>query len=181
MPQAPTLTSLQLPSGCGDLPPFDRAALPRLLLWTAVALPAVPLAGALVADGWPAQRFLALYVAPLFAAAPLWLRLRLRAPDAARGIRAWLDGAVLLLSFLRFVLGGVLPFSGHTLFLTYSGLTTRDAWYRWLAAALVVETTVFKLWLWRDASSWALGIALGLLAAWSYSRLSPRHGRPPRS
>jgi hypothetical protein len=72
------------------------------------------------------------------------------------------------------VLGELLPFSGHMLFLAYSGLTTRRTWYRGLALALLVETTVFKLWLWRDVTSWALGLALGLLAAFGYSRSTAR-------
>ncbi|MBA2670105.1 MAG: hypothetical protein H0U67_07035, partial [Gemmatimonadetes bacterium] len=59
----------------------------------------------------------------------------------------------------------MLPFSGHMLFLTYSGLVTRHAWYRVLAAVLLAETTVFKLWLWDDPSSWVWGLALGAVAA----------------
>jgi hypothetical protein len=63
------------------------------------------------------------------------------------------------------VLGEVLPFSGHMLFLTYSGLTTTARWYRWLALVLLAETTVFKLWVWRDVYSWSLGLVIGLVAA----------------
>lgn len=76
-------------------------------------------------DSWAAARFLTLYVAPLLLAAPLWARERLRALGAAGSTRWWriaLDAAVVLLSIARFVVGEVLPFSGHMLFLTYTGL-----------------------------------------------------------
>lgn len=144
----------------------------RVLLAAAVAFPAAALAGAVLvragatglgARSGAAATFLAWYVAPLFLAAPLWLRERLHVAGRARA----LDAAVLVLAFARFAGGGwLLPFSGHMLFLTYSSLTppaTRG--YRLLAAALLIETTVFKLWIWRDPRSWALGLVLGLLAA----------------
>lgn len=137
----------------------------RLLVWGAVVLPAAAIAAALVVHGWAAQRFLAFYVAPLFLAAPLWVRLRLEAKSIEWNGRTIVDIAVLVLSFLRFVLGEILPFSGHMLFLVYSGLTTRERWYQLLGLVLLIETTVFKLWLWRDRYSWGLGLALGLLAA----------------
>ena len=70
------------------------------------------------------------------------------------------------LAFARFVVGTVLPFSGHMLFLTYTVLTIgRVRWYRRLAVVLLVETTIFKLWLWRDPYSWSIGLGLGAVAA----------------
>lgn len=152
-----------------------------MLVATAVAAPLACLVAAPVAltwlDSWEAARFLALYVAPLFLAAPLWARERLRAHMATGGAPGWrplLDGAVVLLSLARFVLGEVLPFSGHMLFLTYTVLLPASRAYHWLAAVLLVETTVFKLVLWADVSSWAIGLVVGALAAglvrWAGSR-----------
>jgi hypothetical protein len=109
-------------------------------------------------------RFLALYVAPMFLAAPLWARQRLAGLEQRPASVRAVDGGVLVLSLARFVAGGVLPFSGHMLFLTYSGLTVRARGYRWLVGLLLLETTVFKLWLWRDPQSWSLGLGLGLAA-----------------
>jgi hypothetical protein len=146
----------------------DRAFLDRFLLSSAVVLTVGALGAAVVADDWRARSFFALYIAPLFLVAPLWVRLRVAGPRPARGTRAWVDVVVFVLSCLRYLFTGLFPFSGHMLFLTYSALTTREAWYRWVAAALLVETTVFKLWVWRDATTWSLGLALGLLAAVAY-------------
>jgi hypothetical protein len=109
---------------------------------------------------------MALYVAPLFLAAPLWARQRLDMLEhlTARALVA--DVLVTSLAFARFVAGERLPFSGHMLFLAYTLLTPGLAsWYRLLAVVLLVETTVFKLWLWSDATSWALGLVLGVGAA----------------
>ena len=137
--------------------------------------PAAAVAAAAFVHGWPAQRFLLFYVAPLFLAAPLWVELRISENGLAVTRQSLMDGAITVAAFLRFVLGTILPFSGHMLFLTYTGLTTPRGWYRWLALGLIVETTVFKLWLWRDRYSWSLGLLLGLAAA-AYTRV--RLSRP---
>jgi hypothetical protein len=161
-----------------------RAWLHRALGWLAVALPVACLAAAALAQAgllpvgarrMEAARFLALYAAPLFLAVPLWARHRLAALERLPATALVADVVVTALAAARFVLGTWLPFSGHMLFLAYSGLTVDGARaYRALALLLAVETTVFKLWLWRDVTSWALGLALGLLAA-----AIVRAGRPP--
>ncbi|HEX8903837.1 MAG TPA: hypothetical protein VF771_03290 [Longimicrobiaceae bacterium] len=148
-----------------------RSLVRKLLLAAAVALPALALVAALLvrlrivdlgARSGAAVTFLVFYVAPLFIAAPLWLRERVDVVGRARV----LDLAVVALAFARFVGGGILPFSGHMLFLTYSLLARPISFrYRLLAVALLIETTVFKLWIWRDPRSWGLGLALGLAAA----------------
>lgn len=160
------------------------ALIRRVLLAAAVAFPAAAIAAAVLVRygildfderSGAAATFLVWYVAPLFLAAPLWLRGRLHVAGRTRA----LDAAVTVLAFARFVSGGLLPFSGHMLFLTYSALTppvTRG--YRLLALALLIETTIFKLWIWRDPRSWALGLVLGLLAAASL-RVGRDASNPP--
>jgi hypothetical protein len=143
----------------------DSRTLARLLLWGAIICPVGAIAATFFVDGWPAQRFLILYVAPLFLAAPLWVRLRLEAYSSATVFRTAVDATVFILSFARFVSGDLLPFSGHMFFLTYSGLTTTTTSYRLLALLLILETTWFKLWLWRDPLTWTVGLILGILAA----------------
>jgi hypothetical protein len=137
----------------------------RALRWSAILFPCAAVVAALFVHGWPAQRFLLFYVAPLFLAAPLWAELRIGESGFALTRRSLMDGAITVAAFLRFVLGTILPFSGHMLFLTYTGITTPQRWYRWLALALIVETTAFKLWLWRDRYSWSLGLLIGIVAA----------------
>jgi hypothetical protein len=147
-------------------------AIRRWLRWSAIVLPTMAITSAPFVRGWPAQRFLAFYVAPLLLAAPIWVQLRIGESGPAMTKMVVVDGAVILFSFLRFAFGAILPFSGHMLFLTYSVVTTSQRWYRWLALALIVETTFFKLWLWEDARSWLLGLFIGLSAA-AYVRLQP--------
>jgi hypothetical protein len=156
----------------------------RALLVIAVVFPVLALLAAVLvrmhvvdlgARTGAASTFLVLYAAPLFLAAPVWLRERV---DVARRSLP-LDLAVTVLALARFVLGSaVLPFSGHMLFLTYSLLAGPvSARYRWLAMALLAETTYSKLWIWRDPRSWALGLVLGLAAAAAWWLMRKRSGR----
>jgi hypothetical protein len=147
---------------------LDLQTTRRILWWSAVLLPAGAIAASFFFPDWEAKRLLIFYIAPLFFAAPIWVRVRISEWQTLSSSSFTLDAVVFLLSFLRFVSGQFLPFSGHMLFLTYSGLTTRSTGYRLLALGLLVETTIFKLWLWRDPTSWALGLAIGLIAAALY-------------
>lgn len=147
----------------------SRLRLDRWLLIAAFVAPLVAVvAGAVhyamtgTIDG---LRFLALYVAPMFLAAPIWVRIRLVGLEERRGRIRALDAIIFLLAVLRFIVGGALPFSGHMLFLTYTLVTVRAAGYRWLVGALLLETTVFKLIVWHDLYSWSIGLGLGLAAA----------------
>ena len=154
-----------------------RRALDRALLAAAVIAPLLWVVAGIVIyrtrHSAELARFLALYVAPIFGAAPLWIRERL-AHRPPLPLRVWLiDGLVVALSAIRFVVGPALPFSGHMLFLTYSGLVSRRRGYRWLALVLIAETTVFKFWEWHDPGSWAVGLAVGVVAA-LVARMSSR-------
>ena len=143
---------------------LHRPTLRRALLAAAVAVPVLAGVAAVVVDGWAARRFILFYSAPLFVALFLWIRLRLDEVEHAPPRALAVDAAAVALGFLRFT-GGWLPFSGHMLFFTCSALTTRSGAYVALAVALAAETTWFKLALWRDPASWALGIATGAILA----------------
>jgi len=136
-----------------------------LRIMTFVAPCAVVLAGVFVSP-WPVQRFLIFYVAPLLLAVLLWTNIRMPGYLNGLNILSLLDAAVLILAFVRMF--GVLPFSGHMLFIAYSSLTTRVRYYRIVGIALALETTAFKLLLWHDVASWALGLLLGVLMALLY-------------
>ena len=117
---------------------------------------------------WPGRRFLLFYFAPIVAMAFLWGGLRVAELDFyARGQLA-LDAVVLGGALARFVIGEVLPFSGHMLFFAYTLLTTRETWYRSLCLLLILETTWFKLHVWKDWKTWAVGSVSGLVfgVAW---------------
>jgi hypothetical protein len=152
------------------------------LLIAATAFPLLTFAAAVVialhavdlgAKTGAAVAFLVAYVAPLVIAAPLWLRGRLEVPMRTRVV----DIVVLALAFARFVTG-LLPFSGHMLFVTYSLLARPvSPRYRWVAGALLVETTLYKLWQWHDPRSWGIGLAAGLVAAAIVNAGAPRRVR----
>ena len=125
-----------------------RRTIDRLLGAASVLLPAAVASYALVlhAGDWSAQRFFIGYTAPLLALGPAWLRRRLASvgqrPNAADRI-----------DVLAFVAGaarsgggwGVLPYSGHTLFLTYVLLAGPGRGFRAVAVMLLATTTWFKL------------------------------------
>ena len=148
-----------------------RDTLERLLASMTIVAPILCLVLATVVyywlDSWLAARFVVLYVAPMALVAPWWIRERIRSrqSDLMRPIPRLVDATVLLLAMARFGIGEMLPFSGHMLFLTHTALTTRARRYQAVAAALIVETTIFKLWIWQDARTWAIGLTGGLLTA----------------
>ncbi|HET6763782.1 MAG TPA: hypothetical protein VFH27_08915 [Longimicrobiaceae bacterium] len=150
-------------------PEARRAWLRGALAAAGVALPLAVLACVPFVHGWPAQRYLAFYFAPMVMIAPLWLRQRLAEHGSLAGVRLGIDALVFVLAVVRTV--GILPFSGHVLFLVHTTLTARGpgaAVYRLLAIAFLLETTWFKLVIWHDPTSWSLGIAAGLLSAGGY-------------
>ena len=155
-----------------------RARLRPLLAVAAVVLPLGVLACVPFVHGWPAQRYLAFYFAPMVMIAPLWLRQRLGEDGSLAGTRLVIDALVFVLAMVRTV--GILPFSGHVLFLVHTLLTARGpgaATYRLLAIAFLLETTWVKLVIWHDPTSWSLGIVAGLLSAGGYL-LASRTPRP---
>jgi hypothetical protein len=141
-----------------------RDPLRRALLAGAVAVPLLFAAGALAVDGWEARRFLLLYVAPFFAAFFAWAWMRVGRIDGDRPAALAVDAAATVLGAIRFA-GLPVPFSGHMLFFAYTALTVRSARFLLLVLLLAAETTWFKLVLWRDPRSWALGIAAGAALA----------------
>jgi hypothetical protein len=139
-------------------------AMRRALRMAAVAVPLLFAMVAVAMEGYAARRFLLLYIAPFFVAFFVWARIRFDALGrTSRGPLA-VDALATVLGAVRFA-GAPVPFSGHMLFFIYSGLTTRSLPYGLLALALAAETTWFKLVVWRDPASWALGIAAGLALA----------------
>lgn len=153
-----------------------RAPLRRALLAAAVVVPLLFAAAALFVEGWAARRFLLLYTAPFFAAffAWAWMRVGRMEDDALPALAV--DAAAVALGAIRFA-GPVVPFSGHMLFFVYAALTVRSIPFLLFILALMAETTWFKLVLWRDPRSWALGIAAG--AALAAARVLIRRSSPP--
>lgn len=141
-----------------------RQPLRRAARFGAVAVPLLFAAAALAVEGWAARRFLLLYQAPFFAAFFAWAAIRVDSAERDRPGALLVDAAAVALGAARFAALPV-PYSGHMLFFAYSVLTTRSTPYLLLAAVLAAGTSWFKLVLWDDPLSWALGIAAGAVLA----------------
>lgn len=156
-----------------------QALLDRCLLYCAILAPTIAVVALRLGFGLrrpDTDPWLMIgYVAPLLFAGPIWVRYRLRSLPNVATLVIVIDAVVFVLASARFVVGEAIPFSGHTLFLTYSAATTPVPAYRWLALALFVGTTVVKLLVWQDPYSWGLGIALGLASAAVSSLAQRRH------
>jgi hypothetical protein len=115
---------------------------------------------------WPAQRFLIVYMAPMFAFGAWWARDLLSRVGSA-------PARVLVIDALAFVAGGIrvaggwgiIPYSGHVLFLTFVAISSNHRTILWSAIGLLVVASWFKLSLWNDCRSWSLGLMLGVLLA----------------
>jgi hypothetical protein len=140
------------------------AGLRRACTAAAVVVPMGIAAGALAVDGRDARVFLLLYIAPFFVAFFAWARIRVD-EIGSTGAGAWaVDALAVVLAGVRMA-GPFVPASGHMLFFAYSALATRSVPYRLLVLVLAAETTWYKLVVWDDFVSWALGIAAGLALA----------------
>jgi hypothetical protein len=139
----------------------------RLRRACALGAGGVPLAfgaAAAMVEGWDAKRFLLLYTAPFFPAFFLWARRWLEEVEQQRPAALVVDAMAVVLAATR-MMGTWLPVSGHMLFYTYAGLTTRSRVLRVLIGVLTAIAAWFKLVLWGDWRSFALGIATGLALA----------------
>lgn len=141
-----------------------RSVLTQGLRWGAGAAIAATVGASLAL---PAHRwFLLIYIAPLLLAGAYWANLRLTHLEALTDSLLVLEVVVFLAAGLRLFGGwGVLPYSGHMLFLTYSiGATARPT-VRLALATLLIMTTIYKLGYSHDPLSWGWGLGLGLLAS----------------
>lgn len=158
-----------------------RDALVRMLGVVAIGAPVLLVALAITVfhGDWPRQRFLLVYTAPLFVFGAAWARARLRMLDQLAPIAAAFDAAAFVLGAIRIGGGwGVLPYSGHMLFLTYVAATTRGASWRMAALGLLGMTTWYKLGVLDDRSSWAIGLACGLLLSLARASIGRNVMRP---
>jgi hypothetical protein len=132
-----------------------------------ILLPLIALFVAFYFEDWRVRRFLLFYLTPLLFIFPFWTWYRFREIQHLPFACIVLDGLVVTLAVLRIVTG-VVPYSGHMLFLVYSGITQKEWLYRIVAFALLIETTYFKWSIWNDLLSWGIGLSMGLMAAIAY-------------
>lgn len=146
-----------------------------------VAVMVVALIAIILRDGdWPAQRFLLVYFAPLLAYGAAWIRDRLAHVDRIAPALLAIDAFAFTAGALRAAGGwGVLPYSGHMLFLSYAAASPGPRSLRIIAVGLIAMTTWFKLVLWHDVRSWSLGVAIGLALVGLRSFLARRSALTP--
>ena len=140
----------------------------RVLVFAGVILPAgaVAIAVILYRGDWPTQRFLIIYMAPLFAFGAGWARRRLRILPSLPPTVVALDAVAFVAGGLRAGGGwGLLPYSGHMLFLIFVVFGVHQGRFRWSALALAAMTTWFKLVVWHDWQTWTLGLLAGVALA----------------
>ncbi|HEU4882546.1 MAG TPA: hypothetical protein VFT45_09885 [Longimicrobium sp.] len=141
-----------------------REPLRNVLLVGAVGVPLLFAAAALGVQG-SVRRFLLFYIAPFFVAFFPWVWVRVGRIEADRTGALAVDAVATVLGAVRFIGLLPVPFSGHMQFYVYAGLTTRSPRFLLLIAVLAAEATWYKLVVWRDPRSWALGIATGAALA----------------
>jgi hypothetical protein len=151
-----------------DLAGRHRALLDRSIrVGASIAFVATTLVAIFVRDGdWPAQRFLLVYFAPMLAYGAAWARDRLAHIDQVAPVLSAVDAFAFAAGALRAAGGwGILPYSGHMLFLSYAAAAPGPRPLRVIALALIAMTSYFKLVLWHDARTWSLGLVAGLTLA----------------
>ena len=140
---------------------------------SAVLLPCFIIAASFYFEDWRVRRYLLFYVAPLVSTFLFWMWIRFGLERVRRRELIILDLVVVGLALLR-AITGVIPFSGHMLFIVYSGLLQKQMWYRFMVLVLLVDTTYFKLVIWNDPLSWSMGALLRMAFAIWYGRISIR-------
>ena len=117
-------------------------------------------------------------MAPLFAFGAAWAGAVLSTIDRVEPRVLLVDGLAFFAGAIRAWGGwGVLPYSGHMLFLTFVALTAGDRGFRWTALVLLAVSSWFKLALWHDWRSWSLGVTLGVMFAVARGLISSRTNR----
>jgi hypothetical protein len=149
----------------------------KTLIGLAIAMPLSCFLAVPFFKTWAEKRFLIFYLAPILSMAAVWMHIKIDEKYASRVGRT-IDGLVFLGALGRFVIGGMLPFSGHMLFFTHTMLTTDSKVYRLFAGLLILETTYIKLRIWEDYKSWGLGTCLGILSGVAYSIVGRKKGIP---
>src|SRR5215831_11569603 len=122
---------------------LHRGRLQKMTLFATGMLPLAVIIVGFLFDDWKARRYLFFYVAPLLSVVSLWGWYRLGNVNHINPTCLTIDGIVIALAGLRF-LSGALPYSGHMLFLAYSGIVEPSFFYRSVALIVLIETSYFK-------------------------------------
>ena len=125
-----------------------------------------------VASDWEATWYYIHYVAPICFIAGLFVYYRLGRTERLRLRPEGLDALAIALSSLRVLpFAGLLPYSGHTLFLSYAFFATVSLAFRSVVGAYLLWVTFIKLGVYHDPISWGVGIIIGACLAVAYRRV----------
>ena len=114
-----------------------------------------------------------MYVLPIIVPSVAFVFDRARDFSGTTLIELTIDGAVVVISFLR-MMGAVPLVSGHALFLTYAIAHPGSRLTKITAALVMLQVIYLKFLVWHDWVSPITGITLGLLAAFIVRRLAPK-------
>jgi hypothetical protein len=139
----------------------------KISTYSLAIIPIIILIVGLAINDWIAERFVLFYFLPIVIIALLWLFLRLKKYNTLSKTVIIIDVLVFISAIFRLI--GILPFSSHMLFLTYSIITTDNKYFRILTVLIILETTYLKLFIWNDTLSWVFGGLIGFaLGIFSY-------------
>lgn len=143
----------------------------RSLIFHPLCVLAISIASALLYAWWITSRFPGgnlthhyIYVVPVVVPFVAFLLDRVNRRQLTSPLAAATDALVVFISLLR-MLGHAPLISGHALFLGYAVLRPGSLVTRVSAALLLVETVYLKFFVWHDAVSPTIGIALATAAA----------------
>ena len=122
--------------------------------------------------------FSLIYNGPTLVLALVWLLFRVRDKSELTLLTGLVDAFIVAVGASRF-LGATIPPSGHTTFLTYSLITVKSKAYRVIALLVLLPTIGLKI-SWKDYTSWAFGLAVGIACAaiWMYTSRRPDRAAP---
>ncbi|MCA9250865.1 MAG: hypothetical protein KDA54_06995 [Phycisphaerales bacterium] len=108
---------------------------------------------------------------------------RLSGRRDSKSVKLVLDGLALAIAGSRLFTTAT-PFSGHMVLFAYGLLAAENRTTRLIALLLLIHTTVLKLIVWADFSTWsygaAMGVVLGIACLKFSSRAESTHDRDDR-
>lgn len=132
---------------------------------------------------WSATLHFVQYAVPPIIFSALLVTDRLSGRRDSKSVKLALDGLALAIAGSRLFTTAT-PFSGHMVLFAYGLLAATNRTTRLIALLLLIHTTVLKLIVWADFSTWsygaAMGVVLGIACLKFSSRAESTHDRDDR-
>ncbi len=122
---------------------------------------------------WSATLHFVQYGVPPIIFSALLVADRLSGRRDSKSVKLFLDGLAIAIAGSR-LLTTATPFSGHMVLFSYGLLAAANRTTRLMALILLIHTTVLKLIVWKDFSTWSCGAAMGVVLGVAYLKFSNR-------